>query len=159
MKLTRDHMWEVIVEHVEVENARDRERVLATYSRDNPVFEDVPSGARYVGGDEIIGNYRHLWDGFPGLSREITRWTFGDDSVVIEAGAARASRRAVPRPAAHRPPGRSAGDRPLSVRFRGTDPAGDRVLRPAHHHATARYRPRRCRRPLTAAVRMTVSVL
>jgi steroid delta-isomerase-like uncharacterized protein len=77
-------MREVILEHVEAENVHDRERVLATYSRVDPVFEDVPSGVRYVGGEQIVGNYSHLWEGFPGLKREITRWTFGDDSVVIE---------------------------------------------------------------------------
>ena len=84
MKLTKRQMREVIVEHVEAENANDPQRVVATYGRHTPVFEDVPSGARYVGGAEIVENYRHLWDGFPGLTREITRWTFGDDSVVIE---------------------------------------------------------------------------
>jgi steroid delta-isomerase-like uncharacterized protein len=77
-------MRETILEHVEAENANSPERVVATYSRDNPVFEDVPGGARYVGGEQIVGNYRHLWDGFPGLTREIIRWTFGDDAVVIE---------------------------------------------------------------------------
>jgi steroid delta-isomerase-like uncharacterized protein len=82
--LSREKMREVLVEHVEAENDHDHERVLATYSRESPVFEDVPAGARYVGGEEIVGNYRHLWDGFPGLRREITRWTIGDDSVVIE---------------------------------------------------------------------------
>jgi len=77
-------MQAVVLEHVEAENCNDPARVVATYSRIMPVFEDVPSGARYVGGDEIVGNYRHLWDGFPALAREITRWTFGEDSVVIE---------------------------------------------------------------------------
>ena len=77
-------MKAVILEHVEAENSNDPPRVIATYGRIDPVFEDVPSGARYVGGEEIIGNYRHLWDGFPGLKRDITRWTFGDDSAVIE---------------------------------------------------------------------------
>jgi steroid delta-isomerase-like uncharacterized protein len=84
MKLSAGQMRAVILEHVEAENANDPARVLATYSRDNPVFEDVPGGVRYVGPDEIVGNYRHLWDGFPGLTREITRWTFGEDSAVIE---------------------------------------------------------------------------
>ena len=84
MTLTRDKMREVILEHVEAENANSPERVVATYSLNNPVFEDIPSGARYVGGGQIVGNYRHLWEGFPGLTREITRWTFGDDSLVIE---------------------------------------------------------------------------
>jgi steroid delta-isomerase-like uncharacterized protein len=77
-------MREVILEHVEAENVHDRDRVLATYSRAEPVFEDVPTGRRHIGGDEIVGNYGHLWEGFPGLRREITRWTFGDDSAVVE---------------------------------------------------------------------------
>ena len=82
--LSKELMREVVLEHVEAENVNDPGRVLATYSREDPVFEDVPSGARYVGGEQIAGNYRHLWDGFPGLQRAITRWTFGEDSVVIE---------------------------------------------------------------------------
>ena len=82
--LPKELMREVVLEHVEAENVNDPGRVLATYSRENPVFEDVPSGVRYVGGERIVGNYRHLWDGFPGLNREITRWTFGEDAVVIE---------------------------------------------------------------------------
>jgi steroid delta-isomerase-like uncharacterized protein len=69
---------------VDAENHHDRERVLATYTRESPVFEDVPAGRRYVGADEIVGNYRHLWDGFPGLVRRIDRWTFGDGACVIE---------------------------------------------------------------------------
>lgn len=85
MPLSRDQMRAVIIEHVEAENARSPERVLATYARENPVFEDVASGVRYEGGEAIVSeNYRHLWDGFPGLKREIVRWTFGDDAVVIE---------------------------------------------------------------------------
>ena len=85
MPLTRDQMRDVIIEHVEAENAHSRERVIATYSREHPVFEDVAAGVRYEGGESIVAdNYRHLWDGFPGLKREIVRWTLGDDSVVIE---------------------------------------------------------------------------
>lgn len=85
MPISRDKMREVIIEHVEAENDHDPARVIATYARENPVFEDVASGARYVGGETIVDdNYRHLWDGFPGLRREIQRWTFGDDSVVVE---------------------------------------------------------------------------
>jgi steroid delta-isomerase-like uncharacterized protein len=84
MKLTPDRMHATLLEHVEAENANDPARVVATYSRVDPAFEDVPSGRRYVGAEQIVGNYRHLWDGFPGLTREITRWTYGDDSAVIE---------------------------------------------------------------------------
>jgi len=85
MALSRDQMRDVIIEHVEAENDHSPERVIATYSRQHPAFEDVAAGVRYEGGDAIVGeNYRHLWDGFPGLKREILRWTFGDDAVVIE---------------------------------------------------------------------------
>jgi steroid delta-isomerase-like uncharacterized protein len=80
----RETMRRVLQEHVDAENARDDERVAATYAADAPVFEDVPTGQRYVGRDEIIGNYQHLWDGFPELVRRIDRWTIDEDSAVIE---------------------------------------------------------------------------
>ena len=84
MTLSRDQMRALLTEHVEAENARDEARVMATYSRAGSVFEDAASGQRYTGADIVSENYRHLWDGFPGLRRQITRWTFGDDSAVIE---------------------------------------------------------------------------
>jgi steroid delta-isomerase-like uncharacterized protein len=82
--VSRETMRAVLEEHVAAENAHDDARVLATYCDSAPVFEDVPAGRRDAGGDEIVGNYRHLWDGFPGLVRRIDRWTFGDDACVIE---------------------------------------------------------------------------
>ena len=84
MTLSREQMRAVLTEHVEAENDRDEARVMATYSRSGPVFEDAASDQRYTGGDIVSENYQHLWDGFPELRREITRWTFGDDSAVIE---------------------------------------------------------------------------
>ena len=84
MTISHDQIRALLTEHVEAENDHDPARVVATYSRAAPIFEDVASGAIFRGGDEIVGNYRHLWEGFPGLRREITRWTFGDDSAVIE---------------------------------------------------------------------------
>jgi steroid delta-isomerase-like uncharacterized protein len=77
-------MRRVLQEHVDAENAHHRERVLATYIEDGPEFDDVPTGRRFKGADEIVGNYRNLWDGFPGLVRRIDRWTFGEDTCVIE---------------------------------------------------------------------------
>lgn len=82
--VSHETMRAVLQEHVDAENAHDDARVLATYCAGGPVFEDVPAGRRYVGGEQIVGNYRHLWDGFPGLVRRIDRWTFGDDACVIE---------------------------------------------------------------------------
>ncbi len=82
--LSHETMRRVLQEHVDAENVHDRERVVATYAVRDPVFEDGPAGRRFVGVEEIIDNYRNLWDGFPGLVRRIDRWTFGDDACVIE---------------------------------------------------------------------------
>jgi steroid delta-isomerase-like uncharacterized protein len=82
--LTAEIMRRTLQEHVDAENAHDRERVLATYVEGGAEFVDVPAGATFRDGAEIIGNYRNLWDGFPGLVRRIDRWTFGEDSCVIE---------------------------------------------------------------------------
>ena len=78
-----NEMRRVLQEHVDAENAHDRERVVATYVESAPVFDDVPTGRQYTG-EGIIDNYRNLWDGFPGLVRRIDRWTFGVDSCAIE---------------------------------------------------------------------------
>jgi steroid delta-isomerase-like uncharacterized protein len=82
--VSQETMRRVLQEHVDAENARDRERVLATYVEREPVFDDVPTGKRYVGPEEIVDNYRHLWDGFPGLVRRIDSWAFGENTCVIE---------------------------------------------------------------------------
>jgi steroid delta-isomerase-like uncharacterized protein len=82
--LSHEAMRKVLQEHVDAENARDRQRVLATYVEGGAEFVDVPSGTTYRGGDQIAGNYQHLWDGFPELVRRIDRWTFGADSCVVE---------------------------------------------------------------------------
>lgn len=84
MAVTAEEMRRTLQEHVDAENVHDSARVLATYCPVDPVFEDVPSGKRFVGPGEIVGNYRNLWDGFPGLVRRIDRWTFGDQACVIE---------------------------------------------------------------------------
>ena len=82
--LSQETMRSMLQEHVDAENAHDRARVLATYVDDAPEFDDVPTGRRFTGDDEIVGNYRNLWDGFPGLVRRVDRWTFGDNACVIE---------------------------------------------------------------------------
>ena len=79
----RETIRRVLEEHVDAENARDRERVLATYVEEGAEFVDVPSGRTFRDGDEIIGNYGNLWDGFPGLVRRIDRWTIGDDDTAV----------------------------------------------------------------------------
>jgi steroid delta-isomerase-like uncharacterized protein len=73
----------LIVEHVEAENARNPERVMATYG-DDCVFEDVPRGRRHVGRTAILANYRELWLGFPSMVRRIDRMTIEGDGCVCE---------------------------------------------------------------------------
>ena len=82
--LAKELMRNVILEHVAAEDAINPARVVETYSANAPIFEDVAAGVHCVGGEEIIAEYRGVWDGFPKLSRNVTRWTFGEDSVVIE---------------------------------------------------------------------------
>lgn len=82
--LAKQQRQDMVLEHVAAEDARDSARVLATYSREAPVFEDVATGIRCEGGPEVIAEYRSVWDGFPKLRRRITSWTIGEDSVVIE---------------------------------------------------------------------------
>ena len=74
---------QVIVEHVEAENARDMPRVLATYGKD-AVFEDVPAGKRFPGKDAIAANYAETFRGFPDLDRRITRMTTSGSACVAE---------------------------------------------------------------------------
>lgn len=80
---TPDEIRRMIVEHVEAENARDPERVMATYS-DDCIFEDVPRGRRQVGRAAILANYRELWIGFPSMRRRIDRMTIEGDGCVCE---------------------------------------------------------------------------
>jgi steroid delta-isomerase-like uncharacterized protein len=84
MALTAEQMRAVLQEHVDAENDRDAARVMATYSRNGPEFEDVPAGRTYTGEEIVSEQYQHLWDGFPGLQRRISRWTLGEDAAVIE---------------------------------------------------------------------------
>ena len=65
MTLSREQMRAGLTEHVEAENDRDEARVMATYSRSGPVFEDAASDQRYTGDDIVSENYQHLWDGSP----------------------------------------------------------------------------------------------
>jgi len=79
----RAHVRDIIVEHVDAENARDMERTLATYSSDC-VFDDVPTKVLFEGKDSIGASYLERFEAFPNLERIITRMTVDDDSGVVE---------------------------------------------------------------------------
>lgn len=79
----RAHVRDIIVEHVDAENARDMGRTLATYS-DDCVFDDVPTGVLFTGKDAIAASYQERFDAYPKLERIITRMTIDDNSGVVE---------------------------------------------------------------------------
>lgn len=79
----RDHIRNLIVEHVDAENARDMPRTLATYS-DDCVFDDIPTQTLFEGKDSIGASYLERFEAYPNLQRIITRMTVDDDSCVVE---------------------------------------------------------------------------
>ena len=80
--LDKETIRRVLSEHVDAENARDRERVLATYVEVGAEFVDVPSG-RTFREDEDHRELPEPLGRVPGLVRRIDRWTIGDDGTVV----------------------------------------------------------------------------
>src|SRR5687767_11354319 len=66
----RAQVRDVIVEHVDAENARDMARTLATYAEDC-VFDDVPTRALLRGKHAIAESYQERFDAFPRMERII----------------------------------------------------------------------------------------
>jgi steroid delta-isomerase-like uncharacterized protein len=83
MAAPREVIRDVVVEHVEAENARDMERVMRTYA-EGAVFDDVAQARRFVGKDAIAASYQERFDAFPGMVRTIDRLTVGDEGAVTE---------------------------------------------------------------------------
>ena len=79
----RDHIRDVVVEHVDAENAADMGRVLATYT-EPCVFHDVPTAVVLRGKDAIAASYQQRFDAFPDMTRTITRLTVDDHGAVAE---------------------------------------------------------------------------
>jgi steroid delta-isomerase-like uncharacterized protein len=82
-ELRRAFVRDLIVEHVDAENARDMERTLATYS-ENCVFDDVPTAVLFKGKQSIADSYLERFESYPNLERIITRMTIDDNSGVVE---------------------------------------------------------------------------
>lgn len=74
---------DIVVEHVDAENAADMGRVMATYTEDC-VFDDVPTQTLFHGKAAIAASYRERFDAFPDMVRTITRLTVDDDAAVAE---------------------------------------------------------------------------
>ena len=83
MAVPREVIRDVVIEHVEAENARDMERVMRTYA-EGAVFDDVPQGRLFRGKDAIAASYQERFDGFPDMRRTIERLTVGEDGAVTE---------------------------------------------------------------------------
>ena len=74
---------EMVLEHVEAENAQDPERVRLTYSED-PTFIDVAEGVEIRGFSEILESYQERWRGFPDSHRIVTRIQADDALAYTE---------------------------------------------------------------------------
>jgi len=74
---------DLIVEHVDAENAKDMARCAKTYA-DSCVFDDVPTRKLFHGKDAIGASYAERFVAYPNLERIITRMTVDDDSCVVE---------------------------------------------------------------------------
>lgn len=79
----RAQVRDVVVEHVDAENARDMDRTLATYA-EQCVFDDVPTGKLFRGKAAIAASYRERFEAFPRLERIITRLTVDEHGAVVE---------------------------------------------------------------------------
>jgi steroid delta-isomerase-like uncharacterized protein len=79
----RAQVRDVVIEHVDAENARDMDGTLATYA-DGCVFDDVPTGRVFRGKAAIAASYQERFDAFPRLERLITRLTVDEHGAVVE---------------------------------------------------------------------------
>ncbi len=79
----RAQVRDVVVEHVDAENARDMNRTLATYAEEC-VFDDVPTGKLFRGKAAIAASYQERFEAFPRLERIITRLTVDERGAVVE---------------------------------------------------------------------------
>lgn len=79
----RAQVRDIIVEHVDAENARDMERTLATYAK-GCVFDDVPTRVLFEGKKAIADSYLERFEAYPNLERIITRITVDDNGGVVE---------------------------------------------------------------------------
>jgi steroid delta-isomerase-like uncharacterized protein len=79
----RAQVRDVVVEHVDAENARDMDRTLATYA-EGCVFDDVPAGKLFRGKSAIAASYQERFDAFPRLERIIERLTVDEHGAVVE---------------------------------------------------------------------------
>ncbi|NQV79162.1 MAG: ester cyclase [Alphaproteobacteria bacterium] len=73
-----------LMKHVETENARDTEAMLATLIDDDPVRDEV-TGKTYRGAEEVAARYEELWQAFPDFHAEPTLFVEEGDTVVMEA--------------------------------------------------------------------------
>lgn len=113
----------VLQRHINSETAFDMEGTLATLTGDC-VFEDVPSGERYLGREGAQRYYREWWDAFGYVPSDSRLYVSARDCLIVETrfiGAHRGSYRGAP------PTGRSI-DLPVAIfiRFRDGLMAGER---------------------------------
>jgi steroid delta-isomerase-like uncharacterized protein len=78
----RSRREEIVLEHVEAENAGDYQRALATF--DHPRYEFVATDEVFEGPEEVMEHWRELDRAFPDQHDEILTFHHAEDAVLLE---------------------------------------------------------------------------
>lgn len=74
---------ELVLEHIDAENARSVDRLLMTYS-ETPELVDVPTGRHFTGAESILSFYQERWTAFPGSRRAVLQLQTSEDASYLE---------------------------------------------------------------------------
>ncbi len=74
----------ILFKHVSAETAFDMEATLATLTEDC-LFEDIPSGKKYIGREAVRTYYREWWDAFGNVPVKSRRYIPSGDCLIVEA--------------------------------------------------------------------------
>lgn len=77
------HFEELVLAHIDAENAKDADRVRATYGAE-PSLVDVPSGHTLSGWEAMMAFYHARWRAFPQAQRTVTRLMSTEDGTYAE---------------------------------------------------------------------------
>jgi steroid delta-isomerase-like uncharacterized protein len=73
----------ILTQHVNAEKVFDMESTLVTLTEDC-VFEDVPTGERYVGREAVRKYYNEWWGAFRNVSTGGKRYIPDENTLVVE---------------------------------------------------------------------------
>lgn len=75
--------FETLIRHVNAETAFDMEATLATLTEDC-IFEDVPTGERYLGREAVRRYYSMWWDAFRNVPTDNKLYVPDENTLIVE---------------------------------------------------------------------------